>query len=250
MIKKQLSISLGFDLHSLEFHHRHHSDLVILPELVSGGYAPLWKGAPPFRIDDPLLQELRQNTRQTSQYLVPGSLFLENAGIRTNSSIVLHRGRMVYRYDKIHLFRPTGDHIFFSSGKRIGVFTVRTQTVRVRAGIAICYDLRFPELIRAMRLRGMHLLLVPARWPIARDDAWFTLLKARAIENQIFVVGCNAKGKEGGYSYAFDPTGRLIYDNRRTLNKRIDTVALDLSKLDEAKQLQDPLKEARLLGRF
>ena len=67
---------------------------------------------------------------------------------------------------------------------------------------------------------GIQLLLVPARWPAVRDDAWQTLLKARAIENQIFVAGCDAADSEGGYSYVFDPMGRLLLSSRQRPKRR------------------------------
>jgi predicted amidohydrolase len=64
-------------------------------------------------------------------------------------------------------------------------------------GIPICYDLRFPELFRAMALAGAALFLVPAQWPVTRLEAWLTLARARAIENELFVAACNRVGTEG-----------------------------------------------------
>jgi len=93
----------------------------------------------------------------------------------------------------------------------------------IRAGVIICYDLRFPELTRMLALGGIQVLFIPARWPAIRNDAWQTLLKARAIENQIFVVGCNAPGKEGGLSYVFDPLGECLMTQARTWIKRFAT---------------------------
>jgi predicted amidohydrolase len=119
----------------------------------------------------------------------------DRAGKRTNTSIVFAHGRLIHRYDKIHLFHPTGDHRYFSTGSRVKTFRLGGG---LRAGIVICYDLRFPEITRALALQGMRLLLVPSRWPSIRDRAWKTLLRARAIENQIFVIGCNV-GKRGDF---------------------------------------------------
>jgi omega-amidase len=153
----------------------------------------------------------------------------------------------VHRYDKMHLFKPAHDHAYFRAGKNAGTFTVSTTRGRVRAGVVICYDLRFPELIRAMASQAMEILFVPARWPRIRDDAWFTLLKARAIENQIFVVGCNARGVEGGYSYAFDPLGRMIFSNRHRSHQTLARFSLNLGRLKEARALHNNLRDAVLL---
>jgi predicted amidohydrolase len=129
----------------------------------------------------------------------------------------------------------------------MSTFSISRGSFTQRAGVVICYDLRFPELVRAMALRGMDVLFVPARWPSARDDAWYTLLKARAIENQIFVVGCNALGKEGGYSYSFDPLGRCIFSNKTATQRHFATFLLDMTTIAHARSFHQNLKEAVLL---
>jgi len=224
------------------------SDVIIFPELFDGGYAALHNGMEPHRLKGPLLEDLRSLSRRTPAYLIAGSLFLKDRNIRTNSSLVFHSGRVVHRYDKIHLFKPTGDRSYFSPGRRTGTFEIRNGRLKVTAGIAICYDLRFPELIRMMAVQNMSILFVPARWPATRDDAWFTLLKARAIENHAFVVGCNAPGKEGGYSYVFDPLGNLVYGGRLGGNHPTAVCVMDLLKLETSKKMHDSVKEARLLN--
>ena len=223
------------------------SDVILFPELVDGGYRSAYAGKSLRRLHDPLIADLKSLTHQSSHYLVAGSLFLREGSSALNSTLVFHRGALVHRYDKVHLFRPARDHKLFSPGKRAGVFSIRSRSALVKAGIAICYDLRFPELIRSMAAKGMRLLLVPARWPRIRDDAWYTLLKARALENQAFVVGCNAKGPEGGYSYAFDPNGKLLFNGRSWRGEGVARVVLDLNQLATSRQFHDNLREARLL---
>jgi omega-amidase len=159
-----------------------------------------------------------------------------------------HEPGFLHRYDKIHLFRPCRDHRFFAPGRSVGTFLFTRPRLRVRLGVIICYDLRFPELTRMMAAAGMQILLVPARWPSARDDAWSALLKARAIENQIFVAGCNALGNEGGASYVFGPEGELLFTNkRRKRPAEIETVTLDLRRLSAARRLHRNIREARYL---
>jgi omega-amidase len=223
-------------------------DLLVLPELADGGYAALAGGASLHTQSDSYYARFAELTRQHDLCCVAGSSCLAGpSGRHTNTALVYHRGRLVHRYDKVHLFKPTGDHRFFSPGKGYGTFSVSLHRRRITMGVVICFDLRFPEIVRAMARSGMQILLVPARWPQVRDEAWQTLLKARAMENQIFVLGCNAKGNEGGYSYAFDPTGRMIFSTRKGKGENLATFTMDLNSLAEARRLHDNLREAVLL---
>ena len=223
-------------------------DLVAFPELVDGGYAALKRGGGRHSIGDPFLKLFRDASAEFGITVIAGSVHL--AGTHsTNTSLVFRNGRLVHRYDKIHLFRPLADHRYFRPGRIARTFPLVARAVNIRAGIEICYDLRFPELTRELSLHRMRLLVVPARWPAARDDAWMTLLKARAIENQIFVVGCNARGIEGGSSYAFDPSGELVWTNRGRRAAPIAVFSLDMDRVAQAHRFHSNLKEAVLLRR-
>jgi omega-amidase len=223
-------------------------DLLVLPELADGGYAALAAGASPHSEGDGYFAAFATLTTHSPLCCIAGSACIaDRSGRRTNSSLAFHRGKQVHRYDKIHLFKPTGDPRYFSPGSSFGTFSVTVRRRRIRLGVAICYDLRFPELIRAMAREGMEILIIPARWPKIRDEAWQTLLKARAMENQIFVLGCNATGREGGFSYAFDPAGRLIFSNRTGKARDVESFTIDLGALAAARHLHDNLREALLL---
>ena len=223
-------------------------NLLIFPELVDGGYAALSRGEGLHTLGDPFVGRFRRATARMPLCCVAGSMRLRSPrGGATNTCLVFQGGRLVHRYDKVHLFRPCLDHRYFRPGDAIGTFSLRGGRVAVRAGIAICYDLRFPELIRAMAWRGMELLLVPARWPAARDMAWQTLLKARAIENQIFVVGHNARGDEGGHSYVFDPFGDTLYASHQEPDQPLAVIRLDLARIAQAHLLHRNIREARVL---
>jgi predicted amidohydrolase len=220
-------------------------DVLLLPELVDGGYAALERGEGAHRAGDHYLRVFQDASRKHRCTCVAGSVALRNTdGSLTNTSLVFRHGRRVHRYDKIHLFRPTGDHRFFRGGTGVRSFLIPVKDTRVRAGVIICYDLRFPELSRILACEGIQLLLVPARWPAVRDDAWQTLLKARAIENQIFVAGCDAADSEGGYSYVFDPMGRMLLDGRREPERRLHTAVLDLRLLHEARLVHRNIRDA------
>ena len=223
-------------------------DVLLFPELMDGGYAALKRGMKPHTLTDGFVSILRNASKEFSNTIIAGSTILKAGTSRpTNTSLVFSRGKLIHRYDKIHLFKPTGDTTFFTRGSKAEAFTLHAQKTPLRAGIAICYDLRFPELTRAMALDGMQLLFVPARWPVVRDNAWQTMLKARAIENQIFVVGCDSLDDEGGYSYAFDPLGKLVFTNRTRSRRLLQRFEIDLNELDKARKLHQNLEDAILL---
>ena len=229
-------------------HRLEGADILVFPEMVDSGYAALKAGAPPHRFGDGVLSAFASASRALAPYCVAGSVYLSEPPPRSsNTSLVYRRGKLIHRYDKIHLFRPGGDHRYFRPGTHIGTFPVTLAAARIRCGVIICYDLRFPELVRAMARQGLDVLFVPARWPAVRDDAWRTLLKARAIENQIFVVGCNAYGEEGGWSYAFDPMGETVFDSHAEPGEQAYLIAFDLGRIADAHRLHDNLNEAVVL---
>ena len=224
------------------------ADILVFPEMVDGGYAALKAGSPPHRLGDEFLSGFASASKTLAPYCIAGSVYLRQPPpLTSNTSLVYHRGRLVHRYDKIHLFRPSGDHRYFRPGTRIRTFRLVLPAARIVCGVIICYDLRFPELVRAMAREGLQVLFVPARWPAVRDDAWRTLLKARAIENQVFVVGCNAFGEEGGWSYAFDPTGETLFDSRSEPGDQAHLLSCDLGLIAQAHRFHRNLREAVVL---
>ena len=117
-----------------------------------------------------------------------------------------------------------------------------------RAAAAICYDLRFPELFRALALGGADLVLVPANWPVERMTAWTQLLVARAIENQCYVVGVNRVGRGGGQQYdgrsaIVDPLGEVLATSQG--RETLVTADLDPDHLAKVRETLPFLRDAR-----
>lgn len=134
-----------------------------------------------------------------------------------NRAQLFDHGRSLGSYRKMHLFSPIAESRLVSAGDQPLV----ADTSVGRVGVAICYDIRFPELCRYYFCQDAEVLAVPSQWPEARSTHWRTLLKARAIENQLFVVGCNRTGSETslkhgdalhfpGDSRIIDPMGETI----------------------------------------
>lgn len=126
-------------------------------------------------------------------------------------------GALLARYRKIHLFSPAGESQAFTPGEKVVTFPWNGFTVAP----VICYDLRFPELFRAGVEAGADLFCVIASWPERRHAHWTTLLRARAIENQAFVLGVNRTGADPHASYAggsvlHDPQGAVVADGGST----------------------------------
>src|SRR5690606_26370284 len=110
-----------------------------------------------------------------------------------NTMLVVDKtGALVTEYNKAHRFGLMDEHIHLEEGEELGVFHLGDVT----CGGIICYDLRFPEWIRAQALNGAKVIFVPAEWPLARIDHWRVLLQARAIENQCFIVAVNRVGSD------------------------------------------------------
>ena len=245
-------VGLCFD-HRLLFSRRiKHSlttlDILLFPELLDGGYGGSRGGVTTHHPGDALISDFVTASMTLPCYIVAGSIsYKDRTGGRTNSSLVFYQGRLIHRYDKIHLFRPSGDDRLFVPGSSIRPFPLGVGGMHLRAGVAICYDIRFPELIRSLAQQGVRVLFVPARWPVRRNEAWRTLLKARAIENQIFVIGCNARGGEGGFSYAFDPLGKMIMQSGPGGKTKLATCTLDLETLAASRTLHANLEDAVLL---
>lgn len=103
------------------------------------------------------------------------------------------------------------EHKGSAPGTNLGIFTLDSLT----CGIAICYDLRFPELFRIYAQKGVHAVFVPSAWPQSRIKHWELFIKARAAENQMYIIGVNTTGKNpvdqySGASMTADPHGMII----------------------------------------
>jgi predicted amidohydrolase len=142
--------------------------------------------------------------------VVVGSTVEPADGRIFNTAFVYESGRVRGSYRKIHLFSPNLEHRNHAPGDEPLLVETGVGTL----GVLICYDLRFPELARYYFHKGAELLVVPGQWPEARAQHWRTLLRARAIENQMFVVGCNRTGQEpshkSGEPMAFPGDGRIV----------------------------------------
>ncbi len=208
------------------------ADVVVFPELWTTGYAPAQEGArwPDSR---PALSRIAGWARERAVNVVAGSVAEASAeGLRNTAWAFDRAGNPVARYDKVHLFRPFGEDALFIPGGRLCAFRLDG----IPCAVLICYDLRFPEAARNLALMGARVLFVPARWPRQRIAHWRTLLAARAIENQCFVVGVNAASRgeggerSGGQSMVIDPWGRVLVEGGA--EAAVLAAEIDLAEVD------------------
>jgi len=173
--------------------------LAVLPEMFNTGFSmAAERVAPHAQAAREGLADIavRRGLWLLGGYAEPG----EGGGRPRNAcSLVAPDGREVLRYHKIHPFSLAGEHHHYDGGTALP--TADVDGVRVTP--LICYDLRFPEPFRAAAERT-DLFVVIANWPEPRREAWRTLLRARAIENQAFVLGVNRAGQGDGLAYAGD----------------------------------------------
>lgn len=191
------------------------ADLVVLPELWHVGAFDVdaaREHAQP--IDGPLVEALGALAAEHSVWLHGGS-FAEHAddGRYYNTSVLFDpAGSLVASYRKIHLFGFDGGETVLMSG---GDELVVVDTPLGPTGLATCYDLRFPEMFRALTEGGATAFLLCSGWPTPRIEHWDVLTRARAIENQAWLVACNEVGQQpgitlGGHSVVLDPRGAVV----------------------------------------
>lgn len=129
-----------------------------------------------------------------------------------NTACVFDRtGALITEYDKVHLFSPSGEHEYFQHGDAACNF----ELDGVPCSLVICYDIRFPELIRTEMLKGSKVQFVVSQWPEARTLHWDTLNRARAIESQCYLACTNSVGTAGttkccGHSAVYAPMGECL----------------------------------------
>lgn len=157
---------------------------------------------------------LAQVAKDYKIFLLGGVVTKDKSGRGRNEAVVYSPdGEEVARYCKLHPFTLGGEAEHYIAGDQICLFKWQEFTVAP----FICYDLRFPEIFRSAVRQGANFIIVIASWPALREDHWVSLLKARAIENQAYVLGVNRCGNDpklyhSGHSVIFDPGGKLLGD--------------------------------------
>jgi predicted amidohydrolase len=225
------------------------ADLVVLPELwVPGAFAYSAYAASATEFPGPVVSEISLAAREINAYVLAGTL-IERDGDQLHNTAVLvgPDGEIVHTYRKVHLFGfDDGEAKVLAAGNAVTTYAMPGFTT---LGMTTCYDLRFPELYRLLLDAGAQLIVVPTGWPAARLEHWLLLTRARAVENQVFLVGCNQVGvQEGvelaGHSVVIDPWGRVIAE--AGVDEEVLTVDIDLALVAKTREEFPVLRDRRL----
>lgn len=220
-------------------------DVAILPEMWTTGYSigKLSEQAEP--VDGLVAQQVADIAKAKNMYIVAGSMAMEIAGKFYNTTLVFSpAGELLDQYSKVHLFSLFNEQDIVSAGSERKV----PEIAGVPSGLAICYDLRFPEFARAMAVDGAKILYLPAEWPSIRGYAWELLNKANAALNQMYVCAVNCagefKGQEFyGHSMLVSPTGEVLAV--AGTQEEILYVEFDVSAVDKARATMSMLQDLR-----
>jgi len=216
--------------------HRRGSEVVVFPELWSTGYdlERVQEHATP--TDEGVFGEVAKLAREHSIHIIGSLLAVQGERYANTAVIFSPQGQLLAEYSKVHLFKPMEEDKYLIPGQEAPVFDLPWG----RSALAICYDLRFPELFRKYALAGARIVFLTAEWPYPRVMHWQTLLRARAIENQFFMVACNRVGESGdwsffGHSAIYGPSGELIVGAGE--EEMLLTAVIDLDTIEDVRQL-------------
>lgn len=214
---------------------RRGSHLVVFPELWSSGYALENAKDLSSALNSGTFNVMSGAAVQNKIALV-GSV-LEKRGLESANSAAFFapNGRMLGIYRKMHLFRLMEEDKWLQPGASPLALDLPWGST----GLAICYDLRFPELIRKYAVDGAKMVVIPAEWPIERIEHWRALLVARAIENQCYIVAANAAGPTGetvfgGHSMIVDPWGKIVVEGGES--PMLLTAEVEMDLVDEVRR--------------
>jgi predicted amidohydrolase len=197
---------------------RQQAKLFVLPELWTTGYVLdelLELGEPE---DGPTVGMLRDIAREHGIEIVSGSIAeTRNSKVYNTAYAINAQGEIASKYSKIHLVPMMHEDRFLTAGNEQGIFNLSFG----KAGVVICYDVRFPELARSLALKDCQAMFVLAEWPKIRGNHWRILNIARAIENQMMIIAVNRVGKDAansffGHSMIISPWGDIIAEGSET----------------------------------
>ena len=224
------------------------ADIAVLPEAFNiGFYVQNFK-----RLADAgavrtkkFLSEISQNC---GAVLIGGAINSKRDKIY-NSAFIYQNGAEILCYDKIHAFSLARENEIVSGGDKLGICEIKFKNRAVKIGIAICYDLRFCEIFRALALCGAQIVFVIAQFAQSRIEHFITLAKARAIENQIFICAVNGCGDTGqgesfgGNSMLIGPGGEIVA--RLGKKEAVKIARADVDEILKFRAKMDLLKDMK-----
>ena len=220
------------------------AELLVLPELWGSGYDLERAHELSDRLGDGLFESTAILAAQHHVAICGSLLEYSNKGMFNTATFYDQTAKRRGVYRKTHLIGLMNEDRYLAAGREADTFGTHWGTM----AMAICYDLRFPELFRRYAVAGAKMLIIPAEWPTKRIEHWRVLLQARAIENQCFVIGCNRVGSDrdndfGGHSMIVDPWGKIVAeaDDQETML----VATIDLDEVERFRQALPALRDRR-----
>lgn len=212
------------------------TEIVVLPEMFSTGFS-MRPQLFAENIDGDSVEWMKRVSKENG-IILTGSLIIEEEGKYYNRLIWMLPNGQFGQYNKRHLFAYAGEHEHYAAGNKRLIASVKGWKINLQ----VCYDLRFPVWSRQQTENNTpeyDVLIYVANWPEKRSHAWKTLLCARAIENQCYVIGVNRIGNDGnniyhsGNTLVIDPLGQVLY--HMADEEDINTITLSKEKLEEVR---------------
>lgn len=226
---------------------RRSADLVVLPELWDAGLAYDKSREFASSLSGGLFAQVAALSRQQNIHITGSMYEKRGVGVYNTTAVISPRSSVMGAYRKMHLFPLMHEDKWLTPGES----PLAIDLPWGRTGFAICYDLRFPELFRRYAAEGVQIVVVPAAWPHPRLEHYRTLVRARAIENQFYVIAVNSVGydedtqtKFFGHSCVIDPWGEIVLEGGETEGHF--TVTIDLDLVDQVRR-ELPMLEPRAL---
>jgi len=220
-------------------------DLLIFPELSLTGFTMNSKHFSE-EIDGLCTVYFMNLAKQLNTNIICG--VIEREGNNSFNSIIHfnEKGLLMARYRKIHPFSYAGEDKNYTASNEL----VITEINHIKTGLSICYDLRFPELYRLYSKKSAHITINIANWPTPRIEHWRTLLKARAIENQCFMIGVNRTGSDpkniyNGFSGVYNPLGKELLSIEEM--EGIFVQEINVEEVNETRNSLPFLKDMKLI---
>lgn len=210
------------------------TEVVIIPEMFSTGFSMKPKLFAE-KMDGETIEWMK-TIASSKKIILTGSVIIEEDGKFFNRLIWMLPNGEYGVYDKRHLFAYADEHSHYNSGNKRLIAQVKGWKINLQ----VCYDLRFPVWARQQSEAEFDLIIYVANWPERRNTAWKTLLQARAIENQCYVIGVNRVGDDGnkinhsGDSMIVDPLGEILY--HKADEEDVFTYTLQKEKLIEVRE--------------
>ena len=186
----------------LEGYNNHYFDVIVLPEVfASGWYCKNFPDAAETLHNSETINFLKNIAIEFKSVVIGGTFIqkTQNGLLKNTCPVISRNGNLVTTYDKMHLFSHKGseENKFISCGNELKILDFESTKI----GLSVCYDIRFPEIYRTYSKAGVEIFVNTAAWSVSKPEHWNIMHKARAIENQCFMLVADQTGKIAGNDY-------------------------------------------------